>query len=254
MGGEDDDIILGEAGHDSMAGGAGIDALFGGEGNDTLDGGANPATGGDLLFGGAGSDLYLVDSPFDLVDEGNLPAFASYGFGGNDTIISKANFFWDLYSIGEVLQVAPDAANPGGLGVTLVGSVFSNLMIGSAATDIFFGRGGADTYRAGDGVDWMSLSTLGVGDAPGYLANGVNTVIVEPRQTGPFSYDIVFEYEPGYDKLDLSAYRIPGFATLMDRGVNTGTGSCYFALGDGLDYLYLVNVTLGQMRAADFIL
>jgi Ca2+-binding RTX toxin-like protein len=238
---------VGNASANLLVGNAGTDTLIGHAGHDVLDGGA----GADFLFGGAGNDTYLVDSGLDTVDEGILQP--SLGFGGTDTIVSTANFFWDVYSVGEIIRLAADAADPTGAGSTLVGGVFNNTLIGNARTNVLFGRGGSDTYDAGDGVDFMSLSTLGVPDATGYTANGINTVLVRPRESGPNSWDIVFEFEPGRDKLDLSLYGLPSAAAVLARFVDTGASS-YAVFGDGLDILWLVNVNRAALSAGDFIL
>ena len=253
-GGGETDFLFGGEGNDLLRGDGGNDLLFGGAGDDTLDGGSNPGSLGDVLLGGAGNDTYLVDSALDFVDEGNFPVYAGYGFGGTDTIVSTANFFWDLYSIGERLVIAEGAADPGGAGTTAVGSVFSNAMIGNSGTNILFGRGGADTYRAGDGIDYISLSTLGVPDAPGYVANGPNTVIVDPRQTGPVSYDIIFDFETGKDRIDITAYHVASAAAVLARGVDDGQGNSYFVLGDGFDFVYLIGVPKAAVTAADFLI
>ena len=252
-GGGETDFVFGGDGDDLLQGDSGNDLLVGQAGNDTLDGGGNPGNLGDVLLGGPGSDTYRVDSALDFIDEGNVPVYAVYGFGGFDTIVSTANFYWDLYSIGERLVIAEGAADPTGAGTTAVGSVFSNEMIGNSGTNILFGRGGADTYRAGDGIDYISLSTLGVPDAPGYVANGPNTVIVDPRTTGPLSYDIIFDFETGKDHIDISGYHVASVAAVLARGVEDGQGNTYFTLGDGLDYVYLIGVTKAAVGAADFI-
>ena len=252
-GGGETDFLFGGDGNDLLQGDSGNDLLVGQAGNDTLDGGGNPGNLGDVLLGGPGNDTYLVDSALDFIDEGNVPVYAAYGFGGVDTIVSTANFYWDLYSIGERLVIAEGAADPTGAGTTAVGSVFSNEMIGNSGTNILFGRGGSDTYRAGDGIDYISLSTLGVPDAPGYVANGPNTVIVDPRTTGPVSYDIIFDFEPGKDHIDITAYRVASAAAVLAGGVDDGQGNSYFTLGDGLDFVYLIGVTKAAVTASDFL-
>ncbi len=259
LGFAENDLLLGGGGNDTLSGDSGFDTLIGGLGNDTLDGGTNPELGdpgaqGDILLGGEGDDTYMVDSGLDLVDEGSY--FTDFGFGGFDTVISTADFWWDVASVGEHLLVSEDVNDIGGDGVTIVGGVFDNTLEGHSGTDIFFGRGGSDTHRGGGGLDWYSLSLLGTeGAYPG--VNGVNTVIVEQRTSGAFSYDIVFEFETGRDRLDVSAYRAAnGFLTGADviaRAVDDGFGNSYIALGDGLDYLYLVGLEKGQLLAGDFV-
>ena len=251
------DAFDGLAGNDSIAGMESADTIIGGLGNDTLDGGTNPEgpTGqGDILLGGAGNDTYYVDSGLDLVDEDAY--FPGFGSGGFDTIISTTDFYWDIASVGERIVVSEDVVDFGGDGVTIVGGIFNNTLEGHSGTDIAFGRGGADTYRLGDGVDWISLSLLGTEGAYDGI-NGSNTVIVEQRETGFLSYDIIFEFEVGRDKIDVSDYAaINGFSTGADvvaRAVNDGLGNSYIALGDGLDYLYMVGLEKAELAAGDFL-
>ena len=255
------DRMEGNGGNDRLFGMGAFDLLIGGDGDDTLDGGTNPEIGqayaqGDIMLGGAGNDTYFVDSPLDLVDEGFV--FPGFGFGGIDTIFTTSDFYWDTQSVGENVLVEPTVNDIGGDGVTVVGGIFNNTLLGHAGTDIFFGRGGSDVYRGGDGVDWYSLSTLGLTDANAYAGvNGFNTVIVQERKSGPLSYDIVFEFEPGRDKIDLTDYSfldgIIDGAEYIARAINDGLGNSYIALGDGLDYLYMVGLEKAELRAGDFI-
>ena len=251
VGAASDDTLSGGAGDDSLSGRSGIDTLLGGDGNDTLDGGFNFPDNGDFMLGGRGDDTYFVDSGLDVVDEGILFGGAADGF---DTIISKTDFYWDYYSAAEILRLDANATDTNNDGTTLVGSVFSNFLVGNAKTNVLFGRGGSDTYIAGDGIDFISLSTLGLTDANSYAGvDGVNTVIVQQRQTGPVSYDIVFEFESGKDKLDVSDYGFASQAAAYATGVNDGAGNCYFILGDGLDYLYIVGKVIGDLAPGDFL-
>jgi Ca2+-binding RTX toxin-like protein len=238
---------VGNGGDNFIIGNGFANTLIGYGGDDTLDG----RGGNDVLLGGAGNDTYFVDSGLDLVDEGLV--FPAFGFGGTDTIVSSANFFWDLYSIGETLRLAEDALDPTGAGTTLVGGVFNNTIIGNSKGNVLFGRGGSDMYIAGDGVDFMSLSTLGVTDAPGYTANGWNTVVVQPRETGDASWDIVFEFEVGRDRINVSDFGFANAAELLAKFVDTGPSS-YALLGDGADILWLVNVNKAALSAGDFII
>ena len=253
-GNDGNDMLDGGSGYDTIDGGSGYDTLIGGDGNDILDGGTNPSNQGDIMLGGPGDDTYYVDSALDLVDEGFI--FPDAGWGGTDTIISTANWYWDSQSVGEIDRIAEDADDPNGAGVTFVGGVFDNELHGHSGTDILFGRGGNDIYRAGDGVDWISLSTLGLTDENAYAGvDGQNTVIVDPRSTGKFSYDILFEFESGKDKVDVSAYgsQYASGADVLSHAVDDGAGSSYIALGDGLDYLYFVGLSKAELLAGDFI-
>ena len=55
------------------------------------------------------------------------------------------------------LQIEEGAVGSNGAGTTILGSIFANEMIGNSGTNIMFGLGGADTYRAGDGLDYVYL-------------------------------------------------------------------------------------------------
>jgi Ca2+-binding RTX toxin-like protein len=257
-GGAAGDTLLGAFTHDLIRGGAAGDTLIGYFGNDTLDGGTNPegpAGQGDVMLGGDGDDTYMVDTGLDLVDEGFI--FPSFGSGGVDTIISTSDFYWDTQSVGENLAVSEDVVDDGDDGVTVVGGIFDNTISGHAGIDILFGRGGSDIYRGGDGVDWYSLSLLGTDGAyPGI--DGINTVIVEQGATGPLSYEIIFEFEAGKDKVDVSDYAgvngLTSGADVIARAVNDGLGNSYIVLGDGLDYVYMVGLEVGELVAGDFVI
>ena len=253
---EDGEFAEGTDGADVLNGRGGADTLIGRSGADTLDGGTNPEGAGgqgDVMLGGEGDDLYIVDSGLDLVDEGTY--FVDFWGGGIDTIVSKTDFYWDIASVGERLQVAPDVHDEGDNGVTVVASMYDTTIEGHAGIDIAFGRGGADVYRLGDGVDWISLSTLGLDETNAYYGvDGVNTVIVEQRTSGAFSYDIVFEFEPGKDKLDVSDYGFASEAAAYAMGIDDGLGNCYFTLGDGLDYLYIVGHSKAEISESDFVI
>ncbi len=249
-----DDTLIGDSRPDILKGGAGFDTLIGRGGNDILDGGANPSNQGDIMLGGAGDDTYHVDSTLDLVDEDFV--FPGYGHGGTDTVISTANWYWDVESVGEIDRIAENAADPSHAGVTFVGGVFDNVLYGHSGTDILFGRGGNDTYIPGDGVDWISLSTLGLTDQNAYAGvDGHNTIIATPRTSGAVSYDIMFEFDPARDKVDVSAYgsQYASGADVLSHAVNDGAGNSYIALGDGLDYLYFVGLTKDHLLANDFV-
>jgi Ca2+-binding RTX toxin-like protein len=256
MGEAGDDFLIGGEGHDTLIGGDGADTLIGGDGNDILDGGpvADPQTQGNFLFGGPGDDTYIVRNTFDLVHEFNfIEAFAQFGGGGYNTIHSKANWFWDVYGIASKLVIDADAHDPEGFGTTIVGGVWDNEIVGNAGTNVMFGRGGSDIYRPGDGIDFISLSLLGVPEDlyPGVRGN--NTIVVEARQSGPTSYAIVFEFDPAKDKFDVSNYGYGSADLVFATGVNDGAGNSYFILGDGLDYAYVIGKELAALTPDIFV-
>src|SRR5690606_9087177 len=126
-------------------------------------------------------------------------------------------------------DTAPDAA-------TIVGDAGDNEMVGNAGTNYLAGLGGSNTYRAGDGTDYLLLGVF-VDDTG---TNGPNTVFVEERATGDFSYDIVFDFESGKDKFNVESFDFASAAAAFATGEDDGLGNSYFVLGDGLDYLYVM--------------
>jgi Ca2+-binding RTX toxin-like protein len=237
------DFVEGGEGNDSLGGGDGVDFVIGMWGNDTLDGGA----GRDYLNGGEGDDSYTVDDTYDVVDEGFV--IPQYGFGGNDTLISKTDWFWDYYGVGDTVRIDESVS---GADSTIVAGIWDNHIYGNTGTNVMFGRGGSDTYHPGAGIDFISFSTLGLTDANAYAGvNGVNTLVMEQGN----SYDIIFEFESGRDKVDLTAFGLTSYAALQALGHDDGIGNSYYVLGTtGLDYLYLVGLELADVSAGDFLL
>ncbi len=249
------DFLVGFAGNDTLNGGGGADTLIGGDGDDTLDGGTNPtgATGnGDIMLGGPGSDLYYVDSGFDKIDEGAL--FPEWGGGGYDEVISSSFFFWDFSNVAERLSLTADASTVNDetgedFGVsTLVGGGFDSDMIGNSGNNNIYTNWGNDTVWAGGGVDHVDFTDRGAG------ASGANTLVFDNGN----GYDIIWQFVPGTDKVDVSRVGIANFDELMMHATEvTGGGAApavYFTLGDtGTDYLYILNVAKADLSSGDFI-
>ncbi len=116
----DDDVnrIWGDLGDDTINGGGGHDTIFGGRGADTLD-------------GGEGVDIasYYSSNAGITIDLSTTVNGYSMGSGGEaqgDRIRNVENIY---------------------------GSEHADTMIGDAADNLFWGRGGADTLDGGEGVD-----------------------------------------------------------------------------------------------------
>jgi Ca2+-binding RTX toxin-like protein len=117
--------------------------IAGTSGNDELDG----KGGIDTAIGGVGDDLYVVDSPFDIVWEESGQ--------GYDTIVTQASFA--LSGNIEVLKAA------GGYSfIDLVGNALSNEIFGNLGAneihgldegDHLYGDGGNDRIYGGNGQD-----------------------------------------------------------------------------------------------------
>lgn len=231
-------------GDDQLFGGAGFDTLIGGDGDDVLDGGPVGAGSGNYLLGGAGNDTYLVRQAFDIVDEGFLfPAHPGQP-GDFNTIISRADFHWDLYSVATRHEIA--AANPHEV-PALVGSLFDSTMIGHQGSSIIFTVGGNNIVRPGDGIDFMAFGSI-----EGYT--GVDTLVLERHATGPASWAAVWSFDPGEDVVDLTDFGYGSFAEVMARGTDDDAGNCYFLLGDtSTDVLFLVGLQLADLSAGNFV-
>jgi hypothetical protein len=146
------DVIDGGDGDDSLFGNAGNDRLSGGEGDDDLWGGS----GDDVLDGGEGFDRARYDhDEFDGGDDAGPPSqgvtinlgegIAIDGWGDTDTLIN-------------IEQV--------------VGSGFSDLIVGDDADNVLDGGAGADELRGGSGRDTYLV------DNPGDLVIEIGPAIV----------------------------------------------------------------------------
>lgn len=235
------DVLDGKDGNDKLYGLEGNDVLIGGSGNDVLDGGS----GTDFLLGGPGDDTYHVDSPFDVVDEGFL--FPDLGGGGFDTIISSASLFWDIYNVGERLIIS-EAALAHDISA-IVGGLFGKEIIGNSGNNIIFSVGGSNVVRPGDGVDFISFGLFGLDQA---TFGGVNTLVVEKSGSGAMSWDILYDFTPGKDRIDISDFGFASFDPSGGMGFDDGAGNSFFVLG-GTEILFVVGRTIAELGEGDFI-
>lgn len=140
-------------------GNAQANRIDGNGGDNTLDG----AAGADTLAGGQGNDLYLLDSPADVVIELS-------GEGSNDTVRIAATYALTANVENLELLAGGNFVGTGnGLANRLVGNVGSNTLDGGAGADTLAGGGGNDVYivdnvgdvvqeSAGEGVDLVQSS------------------------------------------------------------------------------------------------
>src|SRR4051812_764382 len=190
-GGEGDDVVFGERGNDTLRGGPGNDQLFGGIGDDLLEGGPGNdrlagGFGADSINGEEGDDYGRGDATIDRIfDTGGGTDTLSYstgvtpGFGdpvpipGFPASGGERGLELELGSSG---QNADNGVAPNGGGVDeievgafeiVVGTVFSDHLVGTSRTETFYGGGGADAIEGGGGGDTL------VGGADGdYLDGG----------------------------------------------------------------------------------
>ncbi len=100
-GGGDNDTISGGGGNDSLSGGAGADRILGGGGNDNIagDDGADTIDGGvgnDTITGGLGNDSIDGNAGDDVIDGGDGNDTIQGDAGGNDPVLTRQSFEWDL--------------------------------------------------------------------------------------------------------------------------------------------------------------
>lgn len=153
-GGAGNDVLIGDAGFDSLKGGSGNDALTGGEGFDSADySDATSAVTVNLntgtATGGAGNDTLsgiedVIGSAFNDILVGNINTSGGnnlYGGKGNDSLIAGDNSFnW------------------------LEGGDGNDSLLGSNGNDTLIGGLGADILSGGDGwgtdtVDYFDASS-----------------------------------------------------------------------------------------------
>ena len=143
--------IVGRDDGSSIFGLAGNDNLFGSAVNDTLDGGI----GADMMAGFLGNDVYFVDDPGDVVDEG------AAGSGGTDTVRSFINFSLadTTHALGDLenLRLLGTALNGTGNGLanSLTGNDGDNRLLGGEDNDKLRGGAGGDILKGEDGNDLL---------------------------------------------------------------------------------------------------
>ncbi|WP_460422936.1 retention module-containing protein [Pseudomonas sp. ZL2] len=184
-----DDTLLAGAGNDTLNAGAGNDVLIGGDGNDFLYGG----DGNDQLIGGAGDDLLDGGAGIDTASYSgaasavtvnlNTAGGQNTGGAGTDTLVAIENLIGTDYND------------------TLTGNGNANLLHGGLGNDTLIGGGGDDVLIGGPGNNTLTGGT------------GSDTFLYQQGNTG---HDVVTDFTPGTDHLDLSQ---------LLQGENTTTAS-----------------------------
>ena len=253
-GGDARDAIFGESGNDSISGGGGVDYLIGGIGNDTINGGTGPdeiygedgndsISGGsdfqtDILVGGAGNDTIDGGPAWDQMygNAGDDTYYVSQQVDwcfeqpneGNDTVIADSPNGFYLYANIEKLVLV--GTTPFG-----VGNELDNLIIGNAIGNVLLGGAGNDTLDGGAGQDILW------GEA------GADTFLIR-KGTG---IDIIADFAPGTDRLDVRDYGFKTTAALMSRMTQVGA-DISVDLGGG-DSLILMGVKMTSLGTTDLL-
>jgi Ca2+-binding RTX toxin-like protein len=272
-GGPGDDVVYGQRGNDTLRGGEGNDHLFGGIGDDLLRGGPGSdqlagGFGADSIDGEAGDDYVHGDGTIDRIsDSGGGSDTLSYatgitpGFGaGIDT--GYANFppapegrgvSLDLGSGGEngnngIASFGGGVDEIGGGFERVIGTPFSDLIVGSGGGEAIYGGGGADVLLGeggedslfggadGDGLEGGSGADSADGgsgqdhcqDASAETSCETATAAVDPRDPNKVSVGSMTPGEGGYTQLYLAG------SDGNDVGTATYSGaSVAFSLSSG---------------------
>ncbi|MHC8342852.1 retention module-containing protein [Pseudomonas sp. RT6P73] len=178
--------LTGTAGDDVLVAGTGNNVLNAGDGNDVLSAG----NGNNELHGGAGNDLLFSGTGNDLLDGGT----------GTDTV----SYAHATAGVTVDLSVAT-AQNTGGAGTdtltaveNLTGSNFNDLLTGDNLSNVITGGLGDDILKGGGGDDFL-IGGLGNNTLTG--GAGADTFQWLKGNSG---HDLVTDFTPGTDKLDLS--------------------------------------------------
>ena len=127
-----ENAIGGDA-NDILVGNSGANQLWGMRGNDTLNGGG----GNDALRGGSGNDIFIIDTKLDQVIERRGQ--------GTDTVQSSVTF-----TLGSNIE---NGLVIGTLARDLTGNGLANTLTGNGAANVLSGAAGNDTLNGGGGVD-----------------------------------------------------------------------------------------------------
>jgi Ca2+-binding RTX toxin-like protein len=184
-GGPGNDVIFGERGNDTLNGGGGDDSLYGGIGDDVLRGGSgndllSGGFGADSIDGGEGSDFVRGDATLDRIfDSGSVfdddtlsyatgvtPGYFNHPGVSEYTGIPARDEGRGVY-INMIENIADDGLAPDGGGIdgaepgeltatdfeTIVGSPFSDFIVGTSSRQTIYGGGGGDVILGGGGGD-----------------------------------------------------------------------------------------------------
>ena len=145
VGGNTDDVLLGDVGNDTLSGGGG---------NDRLDGRA----GHDLMTGGIGDDIYVIDNVGDdVVENANE---------GNDTIETALS-----YSLAALANLE-NLTLTGTADVDATGNASDNVLTANSGANRLSGGGGNDIFRFGASFDLNDSVDGGAGSGDQIILQG----------------------------------------------------------------------------------
>ncbi|UQI32629.1 retention module-containing protein [Pseudomonas bijieensis] len=172
-----DDVLMAGGGDNTLNAGDGNDILSAGSGNNTLHGGA----GNDLLYSGAGNDLLDGGTGNDTASYAHATAGVTVNLG----LLAAQN------TVGAGTDTLTGIEN-------LIGSNFNDTLTGDGASNRINGGLGHDVLNGGGGDDLL-IGGLGNNTLTG--GSGADTF---QWQAGNSGHDVITDFTPGLDKLDLS--------------------------------------------------
>lgn len=220
-GGGGDDVILGDSGADSLSGEAGNDSIY----VDAMD---------TLFNGGAGFDALYIGGDTGLTVDMGATSFEwlrGSTVGGDTVDASSQTQFVNVYASG-----GNDMVTGSGFNDFLWGEDGDDTLIGNAGDDVLVGGAGADTLTGGLGFDVLYANAGGGADG------AVDTFVM----TASWGTDILFDFENGTDKIDMSALGT-NFAALT---ITTDGAHAHIRLGSDL---ISVADSAGLIDATDFL-
>jgi Ca2+-binding RTX toxin-like protein len=220
-----DNVVVGNSGNNILAGLGGSDTLDGGAGTDTASYAASSSgvtvslaagtsSGGDAQGDTLISFENLTGSGFNDTLEGDGANNVLNGGAGTDTVS------YEHAGAAVTVSLAIGAAqNTGGAGTdtlsgfeSLTGSVFNDALTGSTAANVLMGLAGNDTLNGGAGADTLiggaGNDTLVGGSGTDILTGGLDAdrfVFSALGDSAPGTPDLVTDFVPGIDIIDLSA-------------------------------------------------
>lgn len=241
--------VIGTAMNDVIIGDAGENSLFGGDGDDRL---SARGSSGDDLFGGRGDDIYDVYSELDQVFEGpgngdrdRVNAFVDFSSRGNVEFIVGLFADQGLNLTGANLREritganrihSPDTIEGNGGNDTLVGLVGDDVLNGGDGRDRIFGNSGADIITGGAGNDRVTGSF------------GADTFVFNVGD----DRDRITDFNFGEDLLDVSDHGIADFDAFLALTRNIAGGALIEL--SGTDVILLEGRVKADIEMGDVLL